>query len=247
MRGETLHYGNIARSAGESVAPELWPDHAWVPALGCTGGTWIDVVGGHDYTLPDGATWTQHGTKFAHATYLSITLRKLPNIAGYSWVFGIKAPAPPATGPNVQPLKFCGHDIVSWDHVDAGYVGAVSGAAAPWPKVKFTSSAVRTLAFSCLGTVNTLADDAGLVGAYSYSSSTNTGIVNTNSVATLANYEYGLLHIYHHPLNVAELLRVAADPLLPFRRRRSVKYFIPAAGGFKPSWWTPPKLIGAGY
>ena len=32
LRG--LHLGNIARSPAESVRPDLWPDHAWVPALG---------------------------------------------------------------------------------------------------------------------------------------------------------------------------------------------------------------------
>lgn len=38
---------------------------------------------------------------------------------------------------------------------------------------------------------------------------------------------------------------LSADPLLPFRRRRLRSWFLPSAAGFKPSWWTPPKLIGA--
>ena len=50
LRG--LHLGNIARSPAESVRPDLWPDHAWIPALGCTGGVLYDLC----TTLLNGGT-----------------------------------------------------------------------------------------------------------------------------------------------------------------------------------------------
>lgn len=43
MDRQALHFGNIARSKGESVRPDLWADHVWCPALGIQGGTLIDL------------------------------------------------------------------------------------------------------------------------------------------------------------------------------------------------------------
>ncbi len=46
-----LTFGNIATNPTESVRSDLWPDHAWVPALGNQGDRLVDVAGGADGTI----------------------------------------------------------------------------------------------------------------------------------------------------------------------------------------------------
>jgi len=57
-----LDFGSIARNPTESVRPDLWPDHAWVPSLGRQGARLVDVADGRSGgTLQNGATWSSFG------------------------------------------------------------------------------------------------------------------------------------------------------------------------------------------
>lgn len=51
----------FARSPVESIRPDLWPDHAWVPAMGVQGGRIFDLAGNVDLTLPSGPIWVPGG------------------------------------------------------------------------------------------------------------------------------------------------------------------------------------------
>ena len=56
---------DLARYRGESAAPDLWPDIAWMPMIGATGDRLPDLSGnGHDGTN-NGAAWVTSPVGYA--------------------------------------------------------------------------------------------------------------------------------------------------------------------------------------
>ena len=53
-----LTLATCARHPSESVRPDLWPDHAWVPALGVQGGVLYDLAGNSHAALSAGDAYT---------------------------------------------------------------------------------------------------------------------------------------------------------------------------------------------
>ena len=67
LRG--LHLGNIARSPAESGRPDLWPDHAWVPALGRTGSRVFDLCGNHAHLSSPWSLGWSYGDGIGYGIY----------------------------------------------------------------------------------------------------------------------------------------------------------------------------------
>lgn len=256
LRG--LHLGNIARSPAESVRPDLWPDNAWVPVLGCTGGVLVDLVSGAGSQIIAKA-----GTTHLWSTFGLYTTNE--QWVGIGPVF--EAGKEISVIASVRPTS-------SQPGSDAGFVSAVTSLSV----YQFTiaTNAIGTgLAFytrdtstgttgtrnNDLSVPNTLSTTADNVVAAVYSVSraekslwnngkmvglTTTSIdpITTGHSGTwIANsggysegYGYfgwvGAVLIYRKmALTNNQVIDLSADPLLPFRRRVPVFCSVPSGGG----------------
>lgn len=133
LRG--LHMGNIARSPAESARPDLWPDHAWVPALGCTGGVLYDLCQkvslsaiAPAWAIQGGVVVTRHNDTES-ARFLS------PNALAYDLALPWTAVcvARPASASTDQRPLACWDDVGSSDG-DGGFAVwyDIGGTAAGW-------------------------------------------------------------------------------------------------------------------
>lgn len=246
----------FARSPGESVAPELWPAHAWVPALGCQGGMLFDVAGGNHGT--NTATWGYGGlyntgntgiatqafyknSKFTFLYYGSILSEGIGT--RYGRFFG--------SGANTYPL--C---IMQYDGSGNG-IGSItisiSGTLYSVPKednilpqynhvfcVTYFPGRLRAYHNGKLSMLTNL--ETSVIPDTSYMSSilNNTDMTRAFDGVMRACYMFSGI-----ALTQSQVSQLSLDPLLPFRRRKPVFYSLPAAG-FKTGWYRKPILIGGG-
>lgn len=245
MRGETLHYGNIARSAGESVAPELWPDHAWVPALGCTGGSMPGFGGIKIYSSSAATNWSwgpkslnfiNSGNVNAWTTgghILPVGLSRFTVISslmytsiGLRWWFS-----------QIASTDACGS--ASWiDTLGRLNVGV-------WgPKAQSAAGTVVANEPTILAMTRNGTAVAGYKNGVLVADGTSeTSVEDTSAQFTLGERhsktntalsfcgEYYSCCTYNRVLSPTSISYLSADPLLPFRRRRLRSWFLPAAGG----------------
>lgn len=255
LRG--LHLGNIARSPAESVRPDLWPDHAWVPALGCTGGVLYDLCGGKAGEN-SARVWSAQG--MVMDTDMLTTYNRASLLTGWGARFGA---SPFTILVDYTPLRATGSAEVcvlgAWKisgdsdnqfMLAANYrftakdfyphfsvrIGATEYTAFHTPKwtvgQRMVVGGVRN------GTTISLARDGVVVA----SASCAAGAINTSSLPLVFggiafSAEHNTHAIYHassihlRALAAREIAELSADPLLPFRRRQPVYYSVPSGGG----------------
>ena len=255
LRG--LHLGNIARSPAESVRPDLWPDHAWVPALGCTGGALYDLCGGRVGANSAGL-WLTRGL------YLDTDLSVTYNRASLSDGLGAMLGADPFTVlVSYTPLRaFSGRDVcvlgawnknndsnnqvllgsnfrtTSEDFYPYFMVRIGTSEYTVYHTPKYTVGKRMVIGGIRNGTVISLARDGVIVADAGCAA----GAINTSNLPTVfggialgQNYNtnaiYHAVSIHLRALAADEIAELSAAPLLPFCRRQQVFYSVPSGGG----------------
>lgn len=247
MRTGALSYDTIARSAAESVAPELWPDHAWVPALGATGGVLPDVAGGNHAVISGNYSWGPGYVDFVGGSATA----PVPSV-GKSLEFTVMTDVHPVA----SPAAWCG----LYCEKDGSNNNAFSvQRSASWPDIRLyvnTTSkdffgafplGVRAHLIGKKDTANCYLSQNGLPFV---AQAFNTAITVTATATVLMAERGGIgcagklyhTYVWRRLLTDADASRLSADPLLPFRRRRLRSWFLPTAGGFKP-WWAKDATV----
>ena len=258
LRG--LHLGNIASSPAESVRPDLWPDHAWVPALGCTGGVLYDLCGGVDAdciigSTVGGSSWTTLGLGGLCGG------RVLPVGGGPSVLEGREITVFSAFTPRSLPSE-----KLVWSGALNSYWGnsmsILSTGACRW-YTRDTSTGGTGARNNDITTgtgLVTTDQPVVLAGTYSVSAGRKTIYVNGISRATTTisiddltigqnvvwlwgdtfyiidsisamEGDKSALLVAKRVLSPIQIHDLTADPLLPFRRRQPVYYSVPSGGG----------------
>lgn len=256
LRG--LHLGNIARSPAETVRPDLWPDHAWVPALGCTGAVLLDLC----TTLRDMGTaygsvsWDARGLSNGGAGALWLGPLGMDAPMVYMGDFSIFVHCPKIeSAPTNSVLVGCRSNIHGWEvqatsdgvwafrAVQLSDNAAVLGAS-PFSAVQAVNQSIgvvfeNTVAEMFVGGVAS-GPLCTLTGGINYSygvrvvTSTLMGTTAVSAATTLERYvngTVGALLSFDCALTHSQVLDLTADPLLPFRRRQPVYYSVPSGGG----------------
>lgn len=247
----------FARSPGESVAPDLFPQHAWVPAFGVQGGMLFDVAGGLNGVVGAANSWDKGGLTVTGETCYVTRDSRIEPANVFTVVAYAKIPASPTDG----AILF-GKQNTTWGGFYQSYAAR---AYTTGSLIRFglgTSSSYYGLNVSAeygkkaviIQRYNGVLHDA-FVNNY-YNSVAATGTVQYADVplyigdgvsfgATWTDVIYSV-YLYAKWLNNSQIAQLSIDPLLPFRRRKPVFYSIPAASGFKPGWYRKPTLIGGG-
>ena len=227
-----------ARSRGESVAPELWPDHAWVPAFGPTGATLFDLCGGKHGLLINTPTWQLNnwlkfdggnGSDKDRVDFNStITLSN----SGWSLFFDVDL-----TGNTTLTYYLTGgssgtlSEILFWQ-------GSRLRVKANNTVFDFTSLSTHNIPRKyCIvsdGTnliiyYNGVAVGSTIFGEYSFTINRIGATPDAYNYATFGMLKN--LYAYNTSLNQNDILALSQDLFLPFRRRVPVFYSVPSAGG----------------
>lgn len=243
LRG--LHLGNIARCPAESVRPDLWPDHAWVPALGCTGGVLYDLCDQTRHGITSTPTWNNG------QIYTGPSLAACPVIG--AGVFETDSPGTIISSISRTDTTL-GNSVTfgSWDQSLRALFFGLNSEFAPFLAVRGGSdgSAIQIAGGGVIAIgPSTMAASFSRQNAFLY---LNGGIAQSISGALVGiggaasgNYYIGYksdgslaqcsliaaVVVYRRQLPHAAVAEMSADPLLPFRRRRPVFYSVPSWGG----------------
>lgn len=246
LRG--LHLGNIARSPDESVRPDLWPDHAWVPALGCTGGVLYDLCGGRSAVVNFSAhEWVAgSGLRIHTASGAAIvTIGSVAISGGYTLVAG---------------------GIFTWSYWGGicSLMGVVASGNWTYGRDKLSlhyGQYFKDDAIRCVSTTKKFGDTSTWTWGGCLQASPAASIITANGVIIAGTPQVygttaynsitlrlfgGLFDNVTGPASVGSVLSaflfyraprpeilpiLTADPLLPFRRRQPVFYSVPSGGG----------------
>lgn len=246
LRG--LNFHNRARNRSESVRPDLWPDHAWVPALGCQGGVLYDLCGAIHGTNIN-TEWGTNELIFSGANDIC-TLGKNTNTgstlnlsyvarfkvkrnaaSAYPRLFD-KYPAPSIffnySLDNLNLFTSIGGQPVDISLVDNYYEDGSYGS-------KYTNCAFVFSPGSQKVFLNGLYS-RGLTfsGAYSEGAGVTAALGNRAADSARPFYDGSIKYFYIYnarALTASEVNELNIDPLLPFRRRTIQKYWVPSGGG----------------
>lgn len=241
LRG--LHLGNIARSPAESVRPDLWPDHAWVPALGCTGGVLYDLCGGKHGSITEYASWGHLDGVLALVSPSSEYLRAPVVISGEGALWGAQGsmflslhhttPTNSASPIGWVPPKSSRGGIVLHGTTEIRVYDEGGHHDLDWDNLGMPAGAHDLAIVRSVSTPWA----AWLDGAIDTDPDTPIGTFDVQITKLLGGYNSFVgavycAHIYsNRPLMPAQVLDFTADPLLPFRRRQPVYYSVPSGGG----------------
>lgn len=226
----------FARSRNESVRPDLWPDHAWVPALGCQGGVLFDLCGRINGSLAGATTWGSDGAivfatssdyvdcgKFNLASYGSFTflIKFYDGYVGYRQGY---------TAGNYQYQAGVAHQINYHDSrwiigtsAGSSYTTAFAIPLSAW----FSSCLVYTPGYCTTYFGEKVNGDSITISASASSYSLALGrILGSGSAFTNGRIRCAML--YKRAISANEYINLNIDPLLPFRRRTIQKYWVPA-------------------
>jgi hypothetical protein len=250
MRNLAFH--EIARNPYESAAPELWPAHAWIPALGIQGGVLFDVAGGRSGSHL--ATWRV--SKFSGLTFpvgsgLSAGSPSSLYVQPYTMMGWLSVNA----NPYVPAGEGGTHAIIDrgtrssivfgyWEgHGVAGdlQLGYYDGA---FRALKTTAYPVNS-AFAVTAVKSAAGHGLYLCGdlVASDDRTANEIYVTTRAVGIgerkwTTGHQLGSGAILYsvmfwgRALSASQIQTLSTDPLLPFRRREITPYFfVPASGG----------------
>jgi len=254
-----LTFESIARSPGESVRPDLWPDHAWVPALGKQGGRLVDVAGALNSTAVGSIAWT--GTpEYLMVDVPSATYYPTPGVesefasANAGTVIMQVRPDTVATDQRLWgTFPSIGSDRVCyiWLDVDDGgpswaagnwYTGGNAGLIGLSPQVGVNTTDIQTVAFVFTSDFRAIYlngkqqdSDTPSVGNVK---SPNSGECRYGAWETTGDFDgwLGPLLTFARVLAPSQIRDISADPLLPFRRRVPVFYSIPSGASFQAAW-----------
>lgn len=243
-----LTYDTIARSAAESVAPELWPTFAVLPSCGFTGSSFIspfpaDISGTTQYDISGYTISGANSGVVFPSRYMPLDtgtiFLNMKSLIGSNQInryfvdSDTKRHAFFLSAQNTVQMYLDG----SGRSYSLSYaVGEIFSLTFVYDKASGLKQPYKNgnicpyVAGSDTWGNNSLGNNAYFFQRFN-------GVENHNCV-----FYVGL--IYNTVLPQSEIQRLTADPLLPFRRRRLRSWFLPSASGFKPAWWTPPKLIG---
>ena len=243
LRG--LHLGNIARSPAESVRPDLWPDRALVPVLGCTGGVLYDLCGRGIASMSGQYAWIPTPSVVVDRAGTGAIFYRFPN-RGYPLTVHalIKEPADNpdlsisfsvADGdvPDKQwrVLREVGTGTYSINAFD-GAPKIVTSTAPAWA----TQHRMVSLMLSDQDSQELMVDGVRVTSA---SISVSIPILNRLALGVsadstplgYASVDVAAALLHFRLLTAAQILDLHADPLLPFRRRQPVYYSVPSGGG----------------
>lgn len=252
MRREPLHFGNIARSPGESVAPELWPAHAWVPSAGCTGDMLPDVsrwnftgisspgFSGDGFLVSTTTDMSQDGS-FALGALdgFSIVMHTYWNTMG-AWARMFVAGD---SGTNVIQ-----HGM-QYDGASGRLQYAVNvNSAATMNSVQYTGFLGSENIICCASqkgttdnvTININGETVltGSIAVSAYTPCNRLRIGKNLSGSSFSNAPWTLkeLYLYGRYLPPRDVESLNSDPCLPFRRRKLAFWSLPSGGAFKAAW-----------
>jgi len=228
-----LDFGTIARNPTESVRPDLWPDHACIPALGSTGGQILDVISGGRAAAPQYSYWDAEGiannTDSANpsgvlasvdctgdftfaAKFFLFTQSRFNNYIASAGT------APLLNAANTNPthslvIANASSSIPVSDYTWYSLAVTVGGA---------TGSCDLAINGKTYTSVLTSAVPQSLLDLYVMG---GTGSKYYNTRGILSSFQF-----YNRKLSIDQLATISADPLIPFRRAPQVSYFVAAAG-----------------
>lgn len=255
-----------ARYRGESLRPDLWPDHAWIPALGVTGSTLFDVAGKDNIAITGSYSWvgTSKGLMVDQPSASYYTLpselnTKFATMAGLSVVFTAICDS---VGSDQRIFGSFGdadetRQIAIWMDSDgsgpswAAVVSGVSNIGVIGTRV--SAGVPYTVAFRRESSFYDVHVNGVLDSIYS-------GTHSIPNESTSLQYKWGKwdgfgdfdgklgpLLIYYRSLASAQIRDLSADPMLPFRRREFAGFYVPSvAASFNPYWVNHNQIIGVG-
>ncbi len=239
---DNLSLSQIARNPSESVRPDLWPAHAWVPALGIQGATLWDVAGKRHGLLGSHSWTSDRGVDFEGG--------------GACVVSGDTADLQTASKCTI--ICDCRRTSigVNWSHV----IGMRNGGTYQWQfRIAGTNGAISFLGESSVNSalsmnsreravIALVRDGSSGIDFYknSVKSSTSSPSITDRSLdLTIGNQSdstqgcmiYSVSY-YSAILHDTQIRDLSADPLLPLRKRLPmVSFYVPSGGStFKP-WW----------
>ena len=225
----------FARSIGESAAPELWPNHAWIPALGNQGNVLFDATGNNNLvTLSGGYSWGRGNVTFDGSTGIGTAKRPLStsftvivdivplNLTDHKRILGCGS-----TG-SVSDLKF---EIGRYQFEGSGFTIYPSSAAATIGKravvaIQFQSAVLARLFLNGILLLTDSTISAFTPTVFYIARRSNTG------TDAYGNFTLNSILAYNQILSPLQVLTLSRDPLLPFRRRSVTPYFfVPSSAG----------------
>jgi hypothetical protein len=230
----------FARSKGESVRPDLWPYHAWIPAYGIQGDRLLDISGRINPSLANGAWVMTDGMLCYGKSDANVTcdVRKTTTIAppysvvmivaystgdGFAYSRGLSTSNTPIFGIDLRSgvngfIRDSSSGGGSWGSVMGYDNGRLHQIAMVWE-----SSAVKRLYVDgALKSTNTNASsDISVDRGALFCLARNTKELYQRQFVALA-MEGPMM------LSEAQVTQLYIDPLLPFRRKIATPVFIPS-------------------
>ena len=246
----------FARSPGESVRPDLWPDHAWVPALGCQGGVLYDLCAPSHGTIT-GATWTSQGLYFGNAKTDKVECGTPVDFSILTqFTFLITYEVPSAV--EIVATNGSAYNLNSFLVTHNETSGRARFSTSPVVSTRYTYTESASIYSDgetiCLSGVwiagssnrlfiNGAPDSGAVVGSYYDTVGNGNGQwtlgkrAGTSTAYSFTRRLYNNL-FWARALSDVALCDVTSDPLLPFRRRQIQKYWVPSTGGttFNAAW-----------
>lgn len=244
-----LTYANRATCPAESVAPELWPEWAIAPVLGCSGRKVPNIAAaGNDAALLSAASWSPSGVSFSGITdsYIQIPTMPVGMGAGDSFTLLFAANSTGSDGRIQSYLNGYGMSYASTSGNFYTWSGNVvasvpTGLIAPFPDT--VCACVRD---QQLGNIRAYIN--GTLASSMAESQRNIASQSACNIGAsfagenLWTGDFSYVAFYSKPFNDDKAQLMAADPLFPFRRRKQRSWF-PALASFRPWFMRPMEVI----
>jgi hypothetical protein len=244
-QSEPSYKAGYAKSASESAHPELWDGlvGAWIPAMGPTGGTVMDLSG-RGYNAPFTGTWdiSEEGWQTRHESdddAIMLEQTEFPALGGAGTVV-LRVKTPPTLPSFVAShlggqgpwaggeawllaVSKAGDNVAKLSYEHTGFSPTKAG-----PTI--SEDTVYSFAFTRYGSSGDWTVDTFVDGSKVSSNATASDPANSNTDGKLGHYasntssEWGggiiAAMAYDRALSPNEIKQLYADPLAPFRQRR---------------------------
>lgn len=252
-----LTLANIARNPSESVRPDLWPSHAWIPALGIQGETLWDVASGCTHgVLSTTAMWSGSSLVCNGSAGRFCNCSEMYTMGALLLPFTFLAVVKPNYSESGRIAFSAGTYSTSGDRTSIGTLAGKShilhrvGA----DTIREASGDVRIDDGRWHVIIGTFfsANPGGYLytdGVFEVNTAYEFSQINYDatvigSLPRLSTYDAGprfdgliaMAGVFRRALNVAEIRTLSADPLLPFRRKLSVSFYVSGIDAGSPSF-----------
>lgn len=256
LQGLTL--ANRARTPAESVAPELFPDHAWVPALGFQGVVLVDLCNNNNAVLRSAQEWGADYLDFEYSQEnRAIASKSILGNANQLTLFSVFSRESYGNSSNAEShiisqfnyeagrasYSLLGNAYSSFDGAGSNKFGFVVSTTGSGGYKSVCCPAVDDTNVSLCGTFKTYdmrlyLDGVNVttrtdVSSFYYSATDAIHVGNGSTINRGFDGKLKLAIAFNRCLAANFVSAISADPLLPFRRRKQTTYFIP-----------PPSYIG---